>query len=141
MEAHGPIFRKPGGRIWAKEMARAKKADDIYHVQDLTAWKREYDERAAFHRQHRKDHPEAYEALLMDHETMNREVYGSDSDLPICYEHWLELFRRDWRKERQHVIFERCSPYHQRAIEKIDPEYVRLHREALAQQAELDEPA
>jgi hypothetical protein len=70
--------------------------------------------------------------------------YVFNEDLPeawhITDEQWMVRFKKDWPQYRPHLIFERAEPYHQRAIELIDPEYVKrerakiAHREALKAQ-------
>jgi hypothetical protein len=137
--AHGPIWHKPGEWLdaWHKAMRDARKQKDLHRQQRLVVMKDIYDRKVADYRNYRKEHPEEYELILMDHRTMNRKVYKSDEpDMPICYLQWLEMFREVWPAERLHVIFERCSPYDQKAIEMIDPEYVRKHQEALAKKAQ-----
>lgn len=137
--AHGPIWHRPGEWLdaWHEAMRDAKKQKDLQKQQRFVVIKDIYDRKASEYRKYRKEHPDEYELILMDHRTMNRKVYKSDEpDMPICHPQWLEMFREVWPAERNHVIFERCSPYDQKAIEMIDPEYVRKHQEALAKKVQ-----
>lgn len=55
----------------------------------------------------------------------------------ITYQNWLRKFARDWPALRPHIIFENAEPYHQRAIAKIDPDYVRRERAKIIQREEV----
>jgi len=55
----------------------------------------------------------------------------------ITEEQWMTHFAKLWPEYRPHIIFERAHPYHQRAIELIDPEYVKRERTKIAQREEL----
>lgn len=67
--------------------------------------------------------------------------YAFNEDLPeawhITDEQWMVRFKKDWPQYRPHLIFERAEPYHQRAIELIDPEYVKRERAKIAQREVL----
>ncbi|HWW64103.1 MAG TPA: hypothetical protein VNZ43_05050 [Sphingomonadaceae bacterium] len=67
--------------------------------------------------------------------------YVFNEDLPeawhVTEEQWMARFERLWPEYRPHIIFERADPYHQRAIELIDPEYVRRERAKIAQREAL----
>lgn len=67
--------------------------------------------------------------------------YAFNEDLPeawhITDEQWMFRFKKDWPQYRPHLIFERAEPYHQRAIELIDPEYVKRERAKIARREEL----
>jgi hypothetical protein len=136
-DEHGPIFAniQPVLAKWFEDLVIAKKCNDVHEQIRLLKMKARYDDQAAFYKKHRKDNPTAFEPLLNDPDTINWNEYHSDSGLPITYECWLEMFREDWRLAKNHAIFERCSPFHQAQIKKIDPEYVWRHRQAQAQKA------
>ena len=67
--------------------------------------------------------------------------YVINEDIPeawhVTEEQWMARFKRLWPEYRPHIIFERADPYHQRAIELIDPEYVRRERAKIARREEL----
>jgi hypothetical protein len=62
---------------------------------------------------------------------------GEPEATHVTDEQWMFHFRRCWPAYRPHIIFERADPYHQRAIELIDPDYVSREREKIAQEKEL----
>lgn len=74
------------------------------------------------------------EPLLASHHILNEGL--PDGTLPVTEEKWLARFERFWPDYRRHVIFERASKYHQRAIELIDPDYVKNERAKVIQQGE-----
>lgn len=137
----GPIFPPlPGEFSWSREMKKAKKAEDYGRIFTLKVDKQKFDELSARHRAFRKANPGCHEDLLLPLDVLNDRlsvIYGYE---PMIEGEWLEHFADDWRKHKSHIIFERCSPYHQRAIEVVDPEYVRRHREALAKIEKTQKP-
>ena len=62
--------------------------------------------------------------------------YVVNEDIPeawhVTEEQWMAFFKRVWPEYRPHIIFERADPYHQQAIELIDPEYVKRERAKIA---------
>ncbi|GLT01137.1 hypothetical protein GCM10007897_25280 [Sphingobium jiangsuense] len=74
------------------------------------------------------------EALPAPHYVINE---GEPEAWHVTEEQWLARFERLWPEYRPHIIFERADPYHQRAIELIDPEYVRRERAKIARREEL----
>lgn len=93
----------------------------------------EFDDMAAQFAEARKNGEE--EPLLVTHHELNDGLpFGTR---PVTEEEWLFHFKKIWPKYRQHLIFERVSPYHQRAIAIIDPEYVKRERAKIAHREEL----
>lgn len=88
-------------------------------------------EQFAFYREHY-----GVEDLLAPPDDINDDE--PDTTEHITDEQWMARFERLWPEYRPHVIFERADPYHQRAIELIDPEYVRRERAKIAQRDELN---
>lgn len=136
----GPISpRKAGEASWTTEMARARDNGDYARMEELRSWKAQYDALSAHHREFRLLQPDAFEDLppLCDQENERLiAIYGYDI---LTEEQWLERFKVEWFRHRPHVFFERCSPAHRAMIEKVDPEYVRRHREHLAMKSKLAE--
>lgn len=93
----------------------------------------EFDDMAAEFAEARKNGEE--EPLLATHHELNDGLpFGTR---PVTEEEWLFRFKKFWPKYRQHLIFERASPYHQRAIAIIDPEYVKREQTKIAHRDEL----
>ncbi|MGE4305499.1 MAG: hypothetical protein AB7E24_15885 [Novosphingobium sp.] len=59
-----------------------------------------------------------------------------DTAKHITEDQWMARFERLWPEYRPHIIFERADPYHQRAIELIDPEYVKRERAKITRREE-----
>lgn len=75
------------------------------------------------------------EPLIAPHYDINDGL--PEGSRPVTEEEWLAFFKKHWPSYRPHLIFERASPYHQRAIEIIDPEYVKRERAKIARKEEL----
>jgi len=73
------------------------------------------------------------EALPAPHYVINE---GEPEARHVTEEQWMAFFRRVWPQYRPHIIFERADPYHQRAIELIDPDYVERERARIARRKE-----
>ena len=65
------------------------------------------------------------EALPAPHHVINE---GEPEAWHVTEEQWMAFFKRVWPQYRPHIIFERADPYHQRAIQLIDPDYVKGER-------------
>lgn len=90
-------------------------------------------ERMASYFAYCREHGE--EPLLAPHYVINEDLpFGTK---PVTEEEWLARFTKFWPEYRPHLIFERADPYHQRAIELIDPEYVKCERAKIARREEL----
>lgn len=128
----GPIFSpRQGERRWTIEWAAAIARWDVPNIVKLKEWRRRFDQREEHHRSFRQKHPDRYEDLLPPpawEQDRRVERYGHDF---LTHEQWLEMLREDWLVNRLHIIFERCSPEHKKAIEQIDPGYVDRHNQAL----------
>jgi hypothetical protein len=71
------------------------------------------------------------EALLATLDALNELVAGVEN-VPIALiteEQYERKFRKVWPKYRPHVNFWNAEPFHQKLIEKIDPEYVEKQRQ------------
>ncbi len=91
-------------------------------------------ERMAEYFAHCREH-DGEEALLVPHYEIND---GSpEGTRPVTEEEWLAHFEKLWPSYRPHLIFERAEPYHQRAIEIIDPEYVKRERAKIARREKV----
>jgi hypothetical protein len=86
-------------------------------------------EEIAFYREHY-----GVEEMLAPPSVINE---GHPEAWHVTDEQWLVHFKRLWPEYRPHIIFERADPYHQRAIELIDPEYVKRERAKIARREEL----
>ena len=81
--------------------------------------------------------PDGYEPLPATHEELNEGLVGLVGVPEITFDSWLHRFRQIWPDYRPHMIFDRIGPDHLRAIEIIDPDYVRRERAKAANKLKI----